>query len=310
MATTTSIAPALLEKGLNEVFLHSYSKTSVGKILSDSIFKFTNLTSGIQEKDVAYAGVGRFGVLGEQENIPRDEITELGSTIYDIDIFAEGVDFSYKMKLGNRYGDFMEQVSKLGQAARDTQEANRFEVIRKSTVTVGYDGKALCASDHPTATGTESNLVSSAVSYDSIKAGIKLFQERRDYRGLSISEDPTILLCPSAMWDEVVEITGAVNMPGGAAGDGDRNEVNFLSTKFPGLRVVWTPYIGAKESGGSDTHVYLISDSHKMKVFTREAINTWMSPWKDNDDIVTKFNAKYAEAAGFSDWLGIVRIGA
>lgn len=312
MITTTSITPQLLEKGLNEVFMHGYNQSSIGQIMSDRVFKFQNLSNGLQETDAAYAGIGLFDTIGENENVPLDFVTELGTTTYDIDIFSKGVGFSYKHKLGNRYDLFKDNVNMLAKRARQTQEINRFAVLRNSTSTLGYDGKALCATDHPTYVGTTSNLVNAAVSYESIKTAIQAFRDQVDYRGVPMPEDPHTLICPSDIWDDVVEFVGAENLPGGGAGDGDRNEVSFLATKFPGLRVVWTPYIGTSSvwSGGSNSHAYLISDSHKMKVLTREAINTWMTPWQDNDNIVTEFKAKYAETAGFSDWLGIVRVGA
>ena len=300
MSITTSITPTMLEKGLNEVFSQRYGMTAQGMLRSSDLFKFTTLTQGIQEKDLATSGVGRFPIHGEEENVNKDTAQELGSTTYDIDIFANGVDISYKMMLGNRYDKAMEDVADLGDMAKDTQEFNRFAVLRNATTTTGYDGVALCATTHPLETGTASNFVNTAFSYDTLKEMVQLFNKAKNYRGGSIADDPEMLIVPAELWERAVEITEAELIPGSA-----NNDVNFFSKKFPGMKVKWCPYIGA-EHGGSNTKFYMTSRRHKMKVFVREALNTWMTPWDKNENIVTSFKAKYAEVAGFSDWRGVV----
>ena len=304
MSNTTGITPTLLEKGLNEVFYQNYSKLSIGEITSADLFKFSTFDSGISATDLALAGVGKFQILSEDANIRRDVVRERGSTLYEADIYDNGFDISYKMLLADATGrNVIPQAAELGLAGKATQELNRFSVLRNAAVTLGLDGVALIGTHTLATGGTFSNDVATALSYATIKAMILKLQTQLNFQGLPMGEDPKFLVVPPALFAQAIEITQAVNIPGSG-----NNDSSYISQIFPGLRVGWCPYISAAQ-GGSDTKFYMFGDSRKLKVFIREAMNTWMNPWQTQNNIVTRYNAKYAEVAGFSDWYGVVRGG-
>ena len=305
MPNTTGVTPGLLLKGLNEVFYQNYLTSPAGMITSDEIFKFTTIDRGMTETDLALAGVGEFTTFGEQQNIPKQEVKERGTTVYQMDLFANGFDVSYKMLLADEAGrNTIDMAAELGRAARTTQEKNRLAVLRLAATTTGIDGKALCATDHPLANGgTYGNLVATAFSYKTVKDMLQVLRQQQNYQGLAMPEDGAILVTGTALYDEAIEITKAEGIPGSA-----NNDASFLSRAFPGLRVGYNPYLDATY-GGSDTKFYILAPSRKLKVFIREGINTWMNDWNENANIVTKYNAKYAETAGFSDYYGVVQGG-
>jgi len=130
-------------------------------------------------------------------------------------------------------------------------------------------------------------------------------RSQRQYRGdLSIAVDPAILLCTEANFAEVIEVVDAINIPNAS----NNNEVNFLSRKFPNLKVGYQPYLGTIY-GGNDKDLFLFADKmdHYLKVIIREALNTWDKNWNESNNLDREFNAKYVETFGFSDYLGTVR---
>jgi hypothetical protein len=308
MANTTSLTPTLLEKGLNEVFYQKYGETTLGMIMSDEVFNFNNVSIGMSETDLALAAVSEFLVTEEQKNLNRDEILERGSTIYQHDIYSNGFDISYKMLLADETGQNMiEQAAQLGQAARQSQEKQRMGVLRNGGTTVGLDGVSLFNDSHPLADGTtqDNDIAFNTNLYTTLKDMMSTLRQQVQYNGdLSIAKDPKMLLCTEANFDSVIEVVEAENIPNAS----NNNEINFISKKFPGLKVGWNPYLGTR-FGGDDKDLFMVTDktNHKLKVMVREGINTWMNPWTENDNIVTKYNAKYVESSGFSDYLGTVR---
>jgi len=308
MANTTSLTPTLLEKGLNEVFYQKYGETTLGMIMSDDVFNFNNVSIGMSETDLALAAISEFLVTEEQANLNRDEVLERGSTIYQHDIYSNGFDISYKMLLADETGQNMiEQAAQLGQAARQSQEKQRMGVLRNGGTTIGLDGVPLFSDSHPLADGTtqDNNVAFNTNLYTTIKDMMSVLRQQVQYNGdLSIAKDPSMLICTEDNFDSVIEVVEAENIPNAT----NNNEINFISKKFPGLKVGWNPYLGTR-FGGEDKDLFMVTDktNHKLKVMVREGINTWLNPWTENDNIVTKYNAKYVESSGFSDYLGTVK---
>lgn len=307
MVNTTGVTPGLLIKGLNEVFWQEYDKTTTGRIKSNEVFNMQSVDRGMSETDVALAAVSEYQITEEQGNINRQLVKERGQTLYQHDILTSGFDISYKMLLADETGqNSIDQAAQLGRAGRESQDKKRFSILRDN-VLIGLDGKTLFAPDHPLAKGgTQSNEIAfNATLYQTIKDVQRVLRDQKQFNEeLSIGSDGEMLIATSANWAEIIEVTDAEHIPNST----NNNEINFISKKFPGLKVRWTPYLGS-EFGGTDNKFIMLSGktNHKLKVLTRESLNIWMNDWKEHDNIVSRFNAKYVESFGFSDYLGTVR---
>lgn len=303
----TGIRPETLQEGLYEVFDEGYAlDKEPSQAVSSDIFNM-KMSKKASESDLKKGRVGEFTAPGEGEVTPKEVINELHKTTYSHDTFRRSVHITYEALQDQLYSEMQSEVKDLGEAARFTQEKNRFGVFRNITTTNGGSGKPLAAADHALSTGTQGNIVTGTfttveAAQAKVKEAITKFRRQKDYNLKSIPGKPSILLTSITLHALMVEATKSKLIPGS-----NNNEPNYISELFPGLKVMWSPYYGS-EYGGSDTAATLIGSRHKLNVFVREKINTWMNPWKDSDAIVTKFNAKYRESVGFSDYLGIVHI--
>jgi len=308
MANTTGVTPGLLIKGLNEVFHQKYGEKTIGMIDSNAVMNFRTVTRGMTDTDVVLAGIGDFKEVAEQANIPMEEVLERGQTIYQHKLYADGFAISYKMMLADETGgNTLEMAAQLGQAARQIQEKLRMSVLVNGGTKVGLDGVPLFSKVHPLADGTvQANDIDWTTDlYTTVKLAISALRRQKSYNGkISLAKDPVMVLCPEALFAPMIEATKARNYPSAT----NSSFASYISEIFPGLQVGWNPYLGA-EFGGSDDKFYVLSDktNHRLKVFIREAVNTWNTPWQDNDNIQMEYKCKFAESAGFSDYMGVVR---
>ena len=298
--TTTALTPNTLKEGLREVFNDGFQlETEANQANSIEIFGF-DASKKAEETYQKVSGVGEFGVVAEGSDTPVVSRKELLDTSFQASTFRKAVGITYEQLQDQLYPQMKDNVEQLGIAARYTQEKNRFAVIRNILSTLGADGKPLAATDHPLRDGTQSNLVSGALSLDKLKEMVELFRTQKDYEGKIVPSIPRILLTSPANHAEVLELTKSKLKAGT-----NHNDLSYFSEVFPGLQVKFSPFVGSAV-GGSDTGVTLIGNYHKLKVVVRESINTWMVPWKIKSDLVTEFGAKYRESVGFADHVGVV----
>lgn len=305
-ANTRALTPELEEKGLNKVFAREYGRSVKGKVRSSDVFNIETHTIGLTETDLALAAVSEFGPTAEQRNINKDEVLQRGTTLYEHELYTNGITQSYKQVKGDETGtNMVRRVSQLAKAGRETQEKKRFGVLRDNPIVL--DGKTLFATDHPLAdSSSQSNDISFTTDiYTTIKLMMSALRSQRQFKGdLSIAVDPVMILCTEANYDEVIEVVAAKN----AIQSTDDNATNFIRTIFPGLSIGWNPYLGT-QYGGNDKDLFMMADKmdHELKVMLREAINTWTKGWEMADNLDREFNAKYMESFGASDYLGLVR---
>ena len=99
---------------------------------------------------------------------------------------------------------------------------------------LGYDGKALIASDHPEAGGSTANFTEDSLSSASLREACSSMISRRDNEGIPLGISPNVLLVgPENMWT-AIEL---VDSKGTATSAGQINVFNGM------LKVVVSPYI-------------------------------------------------------------------
>ncbi len=298
----TSVTPNTLLEGLREVFTDSYKlEKEPLQAVSTDIFNFYGSKKNSEDFQKV-SGVGEFGAVAEEDPTPIVKRDEIHKTSFSHSTFRKGVGISYEALEDQLYNEMKDHVQQLGIAARFTQEKNRFAVIRNITTTLGSDGKALAATDHPLKDGsTQSNLVTGAVTLDKLKEMVQKLREQKDWNSKLIGGTPRKFLTAPANHAEILELTKSKLKAGTA-----NNDLNYFSEVFPGLRVAFSPMVGTAVTGGSDTGVTLIGSRNKLITVIREKLKTWMNPWNESSDIVTKFNALYRESVGFADYIGVV----
>ena len=306
-----NILSNVFETGLNEVFFQVYSKKDQpGEATLEQIFKTAN-SEKRSEYDQRMTGIGRIPVKGTSAAIEEDYIKEKYKTTYTFPVYAKSLLIDYEDIKDELYGVLKDGVQQLGIAARDTQYANAFVVFRRANngSYLGADSQSLVDGAHPIeGAGTYSNMVASAFSVSAVESAIQKMGEQKADRGIFIPQVPSILLVPPARWAESCKLLLSEKEAFTA-----NNQINFVSTMFPGLQVLQSRYIGAAEvsgTAGSDTNCFLLSDMHKIKRFVREPLKTWLQDWDTTRNMNAFYNIYFREGCGFSDSIGIVGIGA
>jgi hypothetical protein len=301
-----ALAPETIEEGLNEVFFQGMAAgTTPGMAMLSDVFNEFN-SSKNNEDDLSLASVGEFEEKGEVSNIPEDYEAEKYKTTYVHSEFSNSIPVSFAALDDQLYGVIRDRVGRLGRAARHTQMNKGFSVLRNanSASFVGADGVPLISASHPTDSGTQSNVISSDLSLGALETAIQMLTEQTDYRGLLVTQAPSTLVVSSARFALATKLLETEKEPGTA-----NNTINFVSKVFPGIKVVHTPYIGAK-FGGDDDNWFLLSNDTKLKRFIRRPLMTWMTDYTLTRNMQSFYNAYYRESVGWSDYIGVIGGGA
>lgn len=206
----------------------------------------------------SFAGTARWKTKAEMQNAQQDtfELADLivtEHTPYGVEIILSREDID-----DQQYGETMEMTADAGRAGRNTVEQNSIGVLDNAFTTTQYDGKVLCASDHPYrktgVTGTQSNLATGALSDVNVKAGINLFNTLNDEAGKRIRMRPSKLITHANNQFEVATIFQSSQRAGTA-----NNDTNTL----PNMEFVFSTFLS------SQTAWFLQAKQHKLIHFYR-----------------------------------------
>lgn len=238
------------------------------------------------EEIVERIGMGLAPVKTEGGGIAYD-ITKQGTVNRAIHVaYALGYIVTYEELRDNLYLSKSKERSEANAfSMRQTKEnvgANVYNRAFNSSYTFG-DGKELCATDHPTEDGTQSNelTVAADLSESAIEDLIKQIMQAKNSRGLRFSLMPQTLLVHPDNWFEANRILKSVNQSGSA-----NNDLNVLraTNALPG-GIKMNHYFN-----DSDAWFIRTNAPRGLTMFQREEI----SFDKDND-----FSTKNALAAAY-----------
>lgn len=294
---TTGNIPKLLYPGLNAIWGNAYKE--LPKQYSD-LFDSFNSTRAFEE-DVGMTGYGMASVKGQGESVSYDETKQTYVTRYNHLIYASGFIVTHETMINNLYREAgirgaKELAYSINQAL-ETVGANVYNRAFNSSYTFG-DGKELCATDHPTEAGNQSNELATAadLSESSLESMVIQIMNAKGPRGLRINLKPMSLhISPSEAFNAERILKSALQ------NDSAQNAVNAIKSMglFRG---------GAKVNHYfSDTDAWFVRtdlpSDYGMKMYTREA-PTFLS---DND--TDTFNAKFIGyvncSFGNSDWRAV-----
>lgn len=250
------------------------------------------------EEDVEISG---FGILREKDqggSLNYDTEVQGSVTRYTHVAYGGGYIVTYEELRDNLY----EIVSKrraamLAFAGRQTEEVVAASVFNNAfnSSFVGGDGTNFIASNHPTITGNQSNLLNTSADLSELAIedlGVQVMQAT-DYRGNKISLIPQCLAISPAQWFDANRILHSV-----LQNDTSNNAINVIKATgmFP---------------GGIEKNHYFTS-STAWFIRTNAPYGTrflWRDrPFFDTDNEFDTKNAKAAQymrfSCGWTDWRG------
>lgn len=226
---------------------------------------FTNYCMPNLESDQAeetYAWLGNAPVM--QQFTGPIPVTKFGSEKYTIENlpFGIGIEVTYEQLRRQKLGQFAARIQQMAARAQVWPLRVFFSELQGSSL--GYDGKALFADDHPVGSSTaDNNIGSSAASptaptaaeiVNAVMAAIQNIRSRTDDQGEPIAEDVEMfkVFVPPTFFKACVEAFGATVIASGSTAitnvltlAGSGMMVTFVSSP----RLSWTTKLAVLASG-------------------------------------------------------------
>lgn len=207
----------------------------------------------------SFAGTQNWKKKNEMQNADQDSFELADLIVTEHTPYGVEIILSREMIADSKYDEVMEMTRDAGHAGRNTVEENTVGLLNGAFTVAQYDGKALCANDHPYRktglSGVQTNLASGPISDTNIKAGINLFNTLDDEAGKRIKMRPSKFIThANNQWDTMTVFQSSLR-----SGTGN-NDKNVL----PDLEFVWSTFME------SETAWFLQSKQHKLIHFFRE----------------------------------------
>ena len=295
MAISRATLVKELEPGLNALFGLEYKRyenqhTEIYTVeSSDRAF----------EEEVMLSGFANAEVKPEGSGVSFDEAQETYTARYTHDTIALAFAITEEAIEDNLYDRLASRYTKaLARSMANTKQVKAAAVLNNafSTSYLGGDGKALCATDHPTLAGSFKNELSTAADLNetSLEQALIDIAAMTDERGLKIAARGTKLVIPSALQFTAERLMKSKGRVGTA--DNDINAINNMGAIPEGYVV--NHYL-------TDTSKWWIKTDvpNGLKHFNRAPLKTSMEGDFDTGNVRYKARERYV--FGFSDPRGI-----
>ena len=283
-----------LEPGLNALFGLEYDRYDKEHT---AIYEEESSDRAFEE-EVMLAGFGTAPVKGEGSAISFDDAQETYTARYTHDTIALAFSITEEAIEDNLYDRLASRYTRaLARSMSQTKQVRAAAVLNNAFSTsypIG-DGAALCSSSHPSLTGNQRNLLSTAADLNETSLEQMLIDVAglTDERGLKVAVRGMKLLIPK----ELQFIAERVLNSTLRAGTAD-NDINAM--KAMGM----LPEGAAVNHFLTDTDAYFIKTDapNGFKLFQRTPIRTAMEGDFDTGNM--RFKARERYSFGVSDWRG------
>ncbi len=300
MATTAAMMTRenfaeLLTPIHKKIFFDSYNEKP---LIYKSIFK----TDTMNAKEQTYPHLGAFGLWKENEEgskFNHDKFDEGEKASFKAKRFDKAYELTWELVQDDLY-NVMKGIGNggsakgLGRGLRATEEEEAAKVIKNGFENVGYDGKALFATDHPLANSASecSNLIEGALTDETLKAALTLMRLQKDEAGILIQSSATqLVVCPE------LEFTAKAIVNSILQSGTNNNDVNTV----PNLTVrVW-------DNLSDETNkIWFIQDTSMDNLLFLRRENPIFGSEKIQDQMDYRMYGYTRFDVGYCDWRGLV----
>lgn len=199
-----------------------------------------------------------------------------------------------------------QQLSAVSKAVRQqaltwgaSRDRNAFSVYANGfTTQTTIDNVALFSNSHLNENGdTVDNLETGALTDPNLNICINSLRTQLSQTGVILGYEPKFLLTPSILHSTGMQVAKSVLR----AGTGN-NDLNYFSEMYPGMKVVYSPFLDATSS----TAYFIGSSTNGVSRFEREAFFTDLVDWRysNNDQYMYKMRAR--EVVDSIEYSGLV----
>ena len=283
-----------LEPGLNALFGLEYNNYANEHA---EIFDTENSDRAFEE-EVMLSGFANAPIKAEGTSVSFDNAQETFTARYTHETLALAFAITEEAIEDNLYDRLASRYTKaLARSMANTKQVKAANVLNNAFATAnGGDGKALCATDHPIAAGTDRNELSTAADLNetSLEQAMIDIAGMTDERGLKIAARGMKMIVPSENQFNAERLMKSQGRVGTA--DNDINALRSMGMIPEGYRV--NHYLTDIDSW------YIITDvPNGMKYFERLPIQTKMEGDFSTGNVRYKARERYS--FGVSDPRGI-----
>lgn len=290
---TRSDLPSLLWPGLHALFGTEYAK-----LPKEYTRIFDVRTSDkAYEKIAELTGLGLASVKAEGASIVYDKPGQGPETTFTHVTYGLGFIMTREAEEDNQYRDVAENNTKaLTWSMWTTKEIVHANILNRATTAgyVGGDGVTLASASHPTANGTQSNLLTPAdLSEASLEDAMTNIMMAKNSRGLPIAVQPVRLIVSPGQIFNATRILST----DGRVGTAD-NDVNAIKALGMVPEIVLNHYLTDTDAWAIQTNV-----PNGLISFQRRALDFEKDRDFDTENRKQKATERYS--AGWGDWRAI-----
>ena len=294
MAMNRALFAKQLEPGLNTLFGLEHARyPEQWKEIFD-----VNSSSKAFEEDNLLEGFGAASVKAEGSAIAYDTAAELWTARYNHETIALAFSITEEAEEDGQYGSIGQRyVKALARSMVHTKEIKAANILNNMFDSgTGGDGSYLGVTDHPTASGTQSNILATAadLSETSLEQMLIDISNMDADRGIPIAAMGTKLVVPTALAFVAERLTKS-NLRTGT-GDNDINASRSAGYLPQGYTV-------NNRLTDTDAFFILTDVPDGLKMFQRRALTRGMEGDFETGNIRYKTSERYS--FGWTDWRGI-----
>jgi len=296
MAMNRAQFAKMLEPGLNTLFGLEYDRyPPEWQVAFD-----TNTSQKAFEEDVLLEGFGNAPVKNEGAAVSYDSASQGFTARYQHETVALAFSITEEAEEDGQYGSIASRYTKaLARSMASTKEIKAANVLNNAFAgsgVTGGDGKTLCATDHPTRAGDQSNTLATAadLSETSLEQMLIQISDMKDDRGLRIAAQGTTLVIPTAYTFVAERLLESQLRT--STSDNDINAIRSGGYLPQGYHVM-------RRLTDSDSFYILTDVPDGLKHFQRSPIKKGVEGDFETGNVRYKVRERYS--FGFTDWRGI-----
>ena len=284
-----------LEPGLNALFGLEYDRY---ENQTAEIFD-TESSDRAFEEEVMLGGFANASVKPEGQGVQYDDAQETYTARYTNETIALAFSLTEEAVEDNLYDKISTRYTKaLARSMANTKQVKGANVINNSTTATytGGDGALLVAADHPTLSGNQTNVLTTAADLNetSLEAALIQISQMKDERGLKIALRGMKLILPVNLQFVAERLLNSA----GRVGTAD-NDINAIKS----MGMVPQGYVINNFLTDTDAWYVKTDAPNGLKHFNRAPIRTAMEGDFDTGNVRYKARERYS--FGWSDWRGI-----
>ena len=284
-----------LEPGLNALFGLEYKRY---ENQHTEIFD-TESSDRAFEEEVMLSGFGNAQVKPEGSGVTFDNAQETFTARYTHETIALAFSITEEAIEDNLYDRLASRYTKaLARSMANTKQVKAANVLNNAfdSSFKGGDGKELCATDHPTLSGSFSNELATSADLNetSLEQSMIDIAAMTDERGLKIAARGVKMIIPSELQFTAERLMKSQ----GRTGTAD-NDINAIAS----MGMVRQGYVVNHYLTDSDAFFIKTDVPNGLKMFVRAPIKTAMEGDFDTGNVRYKARERYS--FGFSDPRGI-----